>query len=151
MEPTSLAKLMKEEGVSYLPNGLSVRIHHSWIVEGEDRLSYTTLIRLIECCREHHWQTDILPRIQGVPLDSICKSIKANLMKPIIVGSVISIIYRVSEVRQKGYLLKFSVWNSIDQTLCAEFDLVSVFYDPRARRSVSPPANLFSHLTNLSK
>ena len=149
MEITSLSRLIKEGGVTCNPEGLIVTIHPSWVVEGEDRLSYTTLIRLIECCREHHWQIDVLPRAGGTSVDSICKSLTAKFTNAIPVGSVLSITYRVTGVRQKGYSLRFEVRDTKDQKVCAEFDLVSVFYDPVARKPTAPPASVFDHLSSL--
>jgi len=149
METTSLVKLIEEDGAVCIPSGLKVTVYPSWIVEGEDRLSYTTLVRLIECCREHHWQTDVLPQVQGVQLDSICKSIAATFTKPVLVGRVISITYEVTAVREKGYSLRFSVYDAVEQTLCAEVDLVLVFYDPVAHQPISPPATVFNYLVSV--
>lgn len=149
MGPTSLSLLLKEDGVTCTPNGLIVTIHSSWIIEGEDRLSYTTLIRLVECCREHHWNTDILAKAQGSSVDAIAKSLTGEFMRPIIVGSRVSIVCRVAEVRPKSYLLKFEIRDAIDQTLHAEVSLVCVFYDPIARKSATPPTSITNQLLAL--
>lgn len=146
MEPTSLNRLLEESDVTCTPSGLTVTIHPHWIIEGEDRLSYTTLTRLIECCREHHWNTDIIPIAEDSPIDSITKSITGEFTKAIPVGSVVSITCRVAEVRRRGYRLEFEVCNATDQTLHAEFDMVSVFYDPVAQKAVAPPASVTEHL-----
>lgn len=150
METTSLVNLLKEEGVTQTPNGLILTIHPSWIVEGEDRLSYTTLIRLIECCREYHWQNDITSKCGETLVDSTCKTLTANFIKAIPVESRISINYYVIEVRRKGYLLKFTVTNAEDQTLYAELEIVSIFYDPVKRTSIVPPYTLFEYLSGLT-
>jgi len=148
MEPTSLNMLMQTGCVVADLNGLTITIPPSWIIEGEDRLSYTTLVRLIECCREYHWQTDILPKINSnISLDSICKSIYGEFISPILVDSVISITYLITDIRRKGYSLRFEVRNTENQTLCAKFDLVSIFYDPVTRKSIVPPPSVFDFLS----
>ena len=60
MEPTVLENFIQNENVELLPDGIRVIVNPAWIVAGEDRLSYTTMIRLVEYCREHHWKTDVL-------------------------------------------------------------------------------------------
>lgn len=149
MDITSLSRLLEEGGVTYNSDGLTVTIHPSWIIEGEDRLSYTTLVRLVECCREHHWNIDILSRAEGVPVDSICKSITGQFVSAIPVGSMVSITYRVAGVRRKGYSLKFEVRDAADGTLRAEFELVSVFFDPVACKAVAPPVSVYTYLFSL--
>lgn len=147
METTTFARLMQTGCVIGDQNGLTITIPSSWIIKGENRLSYTTLVRLIECCREYHWQTDILPNTKNnVSLDSICKSLYGEFINPILVGSVISITYLVIDIRRKGYSLRFEVRNTKTQTLCAKFDLVSVFYDPVTRKSIAPPTSVFDYL-----
>src|SRR5438067_7182998 len=105
MDPTSLSSLLDETGVTFTSNGLIVVIQHSWILAGENRLSYTTLLRLIECCREHHWNTDIMPEAKDRSIDSITRSISGSFIRPIIVGDTISITYRVVEIRRRAYIL----------------------------------------------
>lgn len=149
MDITSLNKLRKTEHVVSRPDGIIVTVKDSWIIEGEDRLSYTTLIRLIECCREHHWQVDVLPVAQGKPLDSICKLLTCNFIRPIAVGSTIFIRYQITEVRRKSYMLKFEVFETGSNNLCAECSLVSVFYDPLSRKPMLSPSSLVDKLTDM--
>ena len=146
MDTTSLSNLIEEGGVVCNPEGLTVAIKPSWIVDGESRVSYTTLVRLVECCREHHWNTDILSRTQGAPLDSITKSITGEFMHPIPSGSTISITYQVTEVREKGYSLKFTIRNLSERTLSTQMNLVCVFYDPVNNKVIAPPINVFQYL-----
>lgn len=139
---------MKTGCVRCKQSGLDVTIPPSWIVEGEDRLSYTTIVRLIECCREYHWKKDILSKInkRKSHLDSICRSLSCEFIKPILVRSTIAISYCITEVRRKSYSLKFEVRNTIDRELCAEFSLVSVFYDPVTHKSLVPPPLILDYL-----
>jgi acyl-CoA thioesterase FadM len=141
VDVTSLALLLHEEGTALLPDGLQVTALSSWIVPGEDRLSYTTLVRLIECCREHHWEQDIFPLAGGQPIDSITKSLAVSFARPIVVGTIVSIGYRVLEAHGKSYTLEFEIRERQSETLCAECTLVCVFYDPQHQCvSIPPPA-----------
>ncbi len=146
MEPTTLEYLLSEEGITLFPGGLSAQIHPHWIVNGEDRLSYTTLVQLIECCREHHWATDILFITKGHLVDSITKSLVGEFVKLIPIGSVISITYVISNVRRRGYMLTFDVRDFVTQSLCAKFDLISVFYDPIKNEASAPPIAVYEYL-----
>lgn len=150
MDPTSLNRLIEESGVDRTPEGLIVTARPSWIVEGEDRLSYTTLIRLIECCREHHWNVDILPWAGDTPVDSVTRAISGEFISTISSGSVIQITYRVIKVSQKSYSLRFEVRDKVDLRLCATLEVVSVFYDALSDRSIHPPDPVFDHLLALA-
>lgn len=149
MEPTSLSKLMAESGVSTVSQGLSVFVHPEWIVDGEHRLSYTSLTRLVECCREHHWNVDVISNIGDANLDSITKSFSAEFHEPIPEKSTISIVYAIEEIRSKGYSLLFTVSKNNDSIVCAEFDMSSVFYDPEQEAPIEPPTNILDSLSEL--
>lgn len=146
MIPITLNRLLEMGGVNFIENGLIVTISPSWILEGEDRLSYTALIRLIECCRELHWNIDILSTVKDISVDSITKSIVGEFIRPIQTRRRISITYQVTEVYQKGYLLKFRICDVKKQTLYAKFELISIFYDPLMQKSVYPPASVSDNL-----
>lgn len=146
MEPTSLKNLIGEGGVTADVGRLLITVKPSWIVEGESRVSYTTLIRLVECCREHHWNTDILPRDQTAHLDSITKSISGDFICPIPMNASISIDYRVNGVRAKGYSLAFTIHNLSQKTLCAQVNLICVFYDAISNSAVPPPLEIYQYL-----
>jgi acyl-CoA thioesterase FadM len=151
MDLTTLKDLVKSGDVVYGAEGLRITINPKWIIEGEDRLSYTTLIRLIECCREFHWNSDVLIHTKGLLIDSITKLIKGDFLHPILTGTIMSITYHVIAVRHKSYELRFEVRNTADNTLCAVFNMVSVFYDPILHQSFTPPkqviGSLFSMIT----
>jgi radical SAM enzyme (TIGR01210 family) len=148
LESTSLDQLMQTGCVVKEKNGLNLTIPKSWIIGGEDRLSYTTMVRLIECCREYHWQTDIVQNIKdNIVLDSICKSLLGEFIKPILVGSDISISSRVTNIREKGYSLRFEIRDTNTQTLYAKFDMVSIFFDPLVCKAIAPPSSVFSYLS----
>jgi radical SAM enzyme (TIGR01210 family) len=140
MEPASFDRLMQTGYVVRDINGLILTIPKSWIMKGENRVSYATLVHLIECCREYHWNIDITQNIKDISLDSICKSFRGEFIKPIMVGSVISISYMINDIRRKGYSLRFEVRDTNTQTLYAQFDMVSIFFDPVANKAIVPPS-----------
>lgn len=146
METTTLALLLREEGIMLLPCGIALTVLPSWIVPGEDRLSYTTLIRLIECCREHHWLEDIQTAFAGVKLDSICKSFTLICHKPINVGARLRLIYEIDEVRTRSYSLKFTVRDENASIVYSEAKTVSVFFDPITSKSLEPPLDVTEKL-----
>jgi acyl-CoA thioesterase FadM len=153
MEPITLDQLARSGCVIYNEDGITVAVPSSWIVAGEDRLSYTTMVRLVECCREYHWEKDVIAKAVGVgSLDSICKSLACEFFKPVLVNSVVSISYRVTGVRQKGYSLRFGIRDTGDRSLCAAFDIILVFYDSATHKAVAPPSLVLDYLrTAVSK
>ena len=145
MEITTLSKLQEETEIIFTHDGMLVFIPSCWIVEGEDRLSYTTLVRLIECCREYHWQKDVIPGCSGALVDSISKSLVANFIKPILAGSQIKITYSVLSVGDKSYRIGFQLQSSND-CLHAKFELIQIFYDPMEHKSIEPPIGVRERL-----
>lgn len=139
MDVTSFKKLAKQEKVILHSNGIAVTVRRKWIIEGEDRLSYTILIRLIECCREYHWQKDVLPLTSDKSVDSICKILTCNFVNPISAGSPVFVRYRIVGVRRRSYTIRFEVYDTSNNMLCANCDMVSVFYDPQLKKSAFPP------------
>lgn len=140
MDITSLATLLKQTKVVFKENGMEIYVPQSWIVEGEKRLSYTTLIRLTECCREYHWEKDILPLNRCT--DSICGHINANFSKPVNSEQVILITYKVRCVFEKKYILDLYIYDET-RNLCGCVDMILYFYDSQKQISVCAPCELY--------
>lgn len=149
MQPTTLAGLLAEGGVRRFAGGLELVVQRQWIVAGEDRLAYTSIVRLVECCREWHWQSEILPQAGGAPLDSITKTFQGEFTRPIAVGSLLRITWRVVDVRPRSYRLRFELatqQSPESQQTCAMLEMVSVFYDPARAAVAEPPPGVVAHL-----
>lgn len=140
MTPPTLTGLQAEGGVRLRARGLEIETRPAWVVPGESRLSATTLLRLVECCREHHWQSDIVPAAAGQPVDSITKSINAEFFQPVPVPGTALITYAVTHVRGRGYELRFAALLPAG-TLCATVTMVQVFFEPVTSQATTlPPA-----------
>ncbi len=146
MEPTTLARLIKETDVALSERGFSLWIPSRWVVPGEDRLSYTTIICLVECCREHHWKKDILPHTQKTTLDSICRKISADFLSPVDVRIRAQVDYFVTRVGTTSYDLAFEIRNCGMDTASARVHIRSVFFDPETRDSLMPPVEVQKQL-----
>lgn len=146
MQPTTLAGLLAEGGVRTFTGGLEARVQRAWIVADEDRLAYTAIVRLVECCREWHWQSDILPHAGGVPLDSITKSFQGEFVRPIAVGSLLRITHQVVAVRPRSYQLRFQLATLDPEQFCATLEMISVFYDPARAAVAEPPSQVMDYL-----
>lgn len=151
MDPITLEQLISTEVVEMLPDGLRVAIASSWIVPGEDRLSYTSAIRLAECCREHHWRTDfarLAPR-----LDSIVSRCIAAFRKPMLVDSHLEVRYAVTRVGRRSYDCTVA-FLGLDEDVAerrGDVVLTSVFYDPERRCAIDPPSQIKEVLLGLLK
>jgi acyl-CoA thioesterase FadM len=147
MDITSLTNLLSESAhVSCLDDGLRVVIEPAWIVSGESKLSYTTLLRLVECCREHHWQKDIRCRLNGHSIDTTCKTIHSRFIKSIEASQSIDIVYSVEDVRTHSYRMRLLVLDSPRLIQYAEIELVLVFVLPDEGDVVPPPSDVINYL-----
>lgn len=151
MKPTSLKLLMQEGVTSREEDGLIVQIKPSWVVGGEKRVSYTTIVRLVECCREHHWNIDIVSRDKTNVLDSITKSLECEFLRSIPVETKIYITYGIKEVRTRGYSIEFQIRDVTKELLFARIIMVSVFYSSREQGVIQPPIEVRNYLVDLAK
>lgn len=148
MDTTSLSGLIKHTEVELMENGISLQVSPKWVVQGEDHLSYTTMIRLVECCREYHWRRDVLDFFEKPWLDSTTKSIMGDFKKPVHVHEKIDIIYEIEEIRRRGYRLCFIIIDS-EHDVCAKVIMVFVFIDSERNEVVEPPRFFLEHLAQL--
>jgi len=150
MDTTSLETILKENPeILLLDDGMRLRANPAWVVPNETKLSYTTIIRLIECCREYHWKKDIEPQIIDIQLDSTCRFVKCDFFHPINVNEAVDIIYYVNEIRTRSYLLHFLVEDSNRTVTFAEIELILVFWDLQKNEPVIIPENLATVLKSL--
>jgi acyl-CoA thioesterase FadM len=149
MRPVALAELAARADVTELQRGLELTVDPGWVVAGEDRVSYTTLLRLVECCRERHWSQDVAPADTGGSLDSITRSVEAEFMRPLPAASRARITYRVTRCGRTSYALAFEVAEASSREPCAEVRLVCVFYDAAKRAAVMPPPEVSARLQAL--
>ncbi len=70
-------------------------------------------------------------------------------MRPVEVGQIIDIVYDIREVRDRGYRLRFSVFDNERLIQYAEVELVMVFIDAKQGNIVYPPSNIISYLHQL--
>ena len=150
MEITTLRDLIEKGVARIVQDGIVVKVHTSMIIQGEDRLSYTTIIRLTECCREAHWAKDVIEAQQNIEIDSICTALSSEFKKPTLVGTEIEISYKVERVTEKGYGLFFQIRDTSTQYINAELRIDSVFYDPKLRKVRRTPKPILDHLNKLS-
>lgn len=149
MQPTTLAQLKLEADIAFSPNGLSMMVNSSWVVLGEDRLSYTTIVQLVECCREYHWQKDVLINVNSGMIDSITKSISCSFLKPIMIGETILIRYRLVNIKEKGYEIEFILSDDKQSHISAIINMVSIFYDPKLQSVSQPPKAIIDRLKRI--
>jgi acyl-CoA thioesterase FadM len=149
MGPTSLDGLRDATDVTALPDGLRLRVSPTWIIAGEDRLSSTTILRLIECCREYHWSVDVLAQPGCESADAICCHLESDFLSPIDAGEDITITYGVQSVGRRSYTVRFVVANRERRT-CARCVMVLAFYDAEQRRSLVPAPFVTARLSTLT-
>lgn len=145
--PTTLESLLSDGPVDLLDDGLRLQVKREWIIPTEDRLSYATILRLVECCRELHWTRDVATVCPTA--DAILTKVAARFHQPVLVQSLIQIHYAVTRIRPCSYDLEFRVILSGSAVLCATVEMRNAFYDSDKGRSVRAPNNVLTTLQSL--
>lgn len=143
MDTTTFFSLKSQTNVYEKENGIDVFIPSRWVVDGENRVSYTTIIRLVECCREFHWKKDI--ECINDQIDSICGTINCKFLKPIESNAVIKIRYYLIDISEKKYILEFKVIDSM-KNVCCIIRMTLFFFDAIEQHSIKISENLFKNL-----
>jgi acyl-CoA thioesterase FadM len=150
MKPISFEKFVENyPGVVELNfNGFSVlSVSPEWIIDGETRLSYTTIVRLIEFCREYHWNKDIKPFFSTTGIiDSTTKEFVCSFNQPVSLNSAVKIEYRFIEIRNRAYSLNFAVSDLSRQKLYVTVSMVCVFIDLVSLQPVLIPECIKNYL-----
>lgn len=147
MDTTTYIALKNETQITEKDNGLIIFVPLSWIVDNEERVSYTTLIRLVECCREYHWSKDVTKK--NILLDSICGSINSSFIKTVKGDSTITIIYSIKKVERKKYTIEFVIADEMDD-ICCVFEMIAFFYDSIAGQAIEINKDIFEILSRLT-
>ncbi len=147
---TTLQSLLTFEKLSYSETGFIGKVPACWIVEGENRVSYTALIRIVECCREYHWQKDVKPNLIS-SIDSTVKKFEGEFVKPLPLEKDICVLYNILEVRNRGYSIQFRILDALTNEIYAMLSLVCVFYDLHTGEVVSPPVEVLDNLRKFTQ
>ncbi|MDK2980884.1 MAG: hypothetical protein PWQ55_1231 [Chloroflexota bacterium] len=151
MIPVSLSRLKKDNKIKFTSTGMVFRSKKKWVIKDETRLSYTTLTKLIECCREYHWEKDIQSSFKNHNIDTTCKSFSAQFYKPVSYHSLLSIDYSIVNINKKDYEIKFVICDLYKNIVCSEFLMVQVFIDLSDFRSIAIPSDIHNLLSRLKK
>jgi len=122
----------KNSSVQMHSDGISFIIDKDWIIEGEDRLSYASILCLVEFCREYHWEKDFLS--QNKKLDSITQNIYVSFFKPLVSGSKAFIKYNIKSLNMHMYKIIFEIFTN-EIVLC-KIEMECVFYNESLGRAV---------------
>ena len=117
--------LLENGNVELLNNGLTFEIKKNWIIKGENRLSYISIMKLIEYCREYHWEKDFLSIDKT--LDSITKEIHTYFNKPLFCGNTATIQYKIVFIDTYSYVIDFHIYMKEIKT--SEIKMKCVFYN----------------------
>ena len=153
MDLTTLSRLSSEVRWTHCRQGMRVPLKRSWVVPGEERLSYTTIVRLVECCREMHWDQDVALGGDGLDttFDSISRALECDFRRPVLLGKPLVIHYHVGEIGRTSYTLILSgipMGGGMPSFVCK---LVIVLVNRLTLRPVVIPAWLRIRLDRLAK
>ncbi len=134
MDTTSYDSLASETLIVPLPSGMRVLTRNDWTVPGEQQLSWTSLVRLIECCRELQWQRDVA---SGGAIESTTRAFEAAFAAPILAGAEVEIRYEVETIGQQSYGLRFRI--ECEGAVSVTARMVLVFLDPSRQQAIRIP------------
>jgi acyl-CoA thioesterase FadM len=148
--PLTYAEFSKSFIPIQRPNGFDIVVRRDWIIPTEDRLSYASITRIVEWCREYHWIKDVA--FLGEMLDSTVVSMVARFNKIIFTGSNLRIEYVIGGVRSRSYTITVSIFllSSIGMKLSSEFDLQCVFVNPITKSPMCIPKAIYRVLLDRS-
>ena len=124
---------------------LRVRVPTDWPAEGEKRIGYVSILRLIESVRELHWRRDVGPHADPARVDSITRSLTADFVGPVLADTQIVCDYALTWVRSRSYGLRVTLADEQGDDL-ARVELANVFVDPGTLRPVAPHPDLTATL-----
>jgi len=104
-------------------NGFALELSRDWCIQGETRLSYSTAVFLLECCRDFHWQRDIAPL--GVP-DSITRYLEGDFANSIGLPTQLRLAYNLETVDRGKYWLRIGFHLDANGEV-ATFRMLSLF------------------------
>lgn len=145
LEPTLLASLEASGTVVRVGRTLVCEVERAWCAPGETRIGYSTIIRLVECVREIHWEEDVKP-ICAHSIDCITRSLTANFVLPITAGMKIRGQYYITEVRRRSYEIQVTLTPAKSRNALAISRLVCVFWDGQQSCIVVPPVEVIERL-----
>lgn len=120
-------------------DGIVIEVPAWWAANGERRIGYASIMRLVEVVRELHWSRDVEPLALGGQIDSITRRIQAEFLAPFLVNEHVHGHYRVRWCRQRSYGLQVSFSSQRTGKGLARVDLICVFFDPVRMSSTTPP------------
>jgi acyl-CoA thioesterase FadM len=115
---------------------LRVRIPTDWPAEGEKRIGYVSILRLIESVRELHWRRDIRPYADPASVDSITRTLTADFVGPVLADAQILCDYSLTWVKFRSYGLRVTLADEGGDDL-ARVELANVFIDPGTLRPIA--------------
>jgi acyl-CoA thioesterase FadM len=129
---------MEQAGYAHAAGGqLIVRVPTDWPADGEKRIGYVSVLRLVESARELHWRRDIAPVADPQRLDSITRSLTADFQRPVYADTEVWCGYEISWLRPHSYGLRVTLRDERGGIL-ARIDTTSVFIDPGSMRPTVP-------------
>jgi acyl-CoA thioesterase FadM len=144
MSPVRLRDLVSAGFAEVEGREVSFTIQQQWCAAGERRLGYPGIVRLVECVRENHFQSDIATDYPGI--DTITKSLDFEFEHPLIAGSKVTGEYAVSEIGARSYKLEVTLREVVTAMRLARGRMISVFYEEANLKSIAPPASLIAAL-----
>lgn len=111
----------------------------SMVIEGENRLSYITILKFCEALRDYFWEY-----VANGVCDSICKQINSNFFSPICIGDTIDCV--LSFVSNSSRNLFFNIDFYCSDTIKSRTVLQVTTYDASCNKSIDLPQEVIQKI-----
>jgi acyl-CoA thioesterase FadM len=145
MSVESLADLERSGCAQAEGPTLRVQVPTDWPAEGEKRIGYVSILRLVESVRELHWRRDLKAYADPARVDSITRTLTADFVGPVMADTQIVCDYDLIWVRSRSYGLRVTLADGRGNDL-ARVELANVFIDPGTLRPIAPTPDLTAML-----
>jgi acyl-CoA thioesterase FadM len=144
MQSYSLIQLVQDADAVISDSEITVIADPAWAQQGESRISYAGLLRLVECSRELQWQR----LVDGTEscVDSITRCIAGDFLQPVRIHSPVVIRSFVTCVGNSSYTLQVELSIRAADAPSACVELVCVTINPETLRPVKLPEILRDRL-----
>jgi acyl-CoA thioesterase FadM len=131
MEIVTIETLKKQTDILFFNNYITMTIPENWVIQNENRISYLTQTKIIEGCRDYHWQKFSLKlhNLCDQNIDSVCRIIKSKYVKPIIINTRIIVEFKIIYINNNSYKMIFKILDYNKRYLYSLYNMHFVFYD----------------------
>lgn len=129
---------------------LDFTVPTAWLGAGDTKLSYTTIVGLLEAVRDTHWQElGRMPKHMEHDIDVTCASLEVEFLEPVLPGERYRASYCVTGIGSRSYEFAVRLSSTSRACTCVIALLTLVFIKASTGQATSPPDLVAARLGKL--